>query len=245
MSLLLGRDFAQTFGARFAGRLDPASFTKFTTTTPDDANPSGPWNEDDQAYVCEAVALGYAEEDVDGSIVKRGDYRVVIMRASIGIANDDAATSMLDLSTVTTNADSVLASLTPGLLGDTFFVALVGDALAQAGSLEENDSEVTIHFLPGMTTVADLEALVATSAIIEVATPGTGANVLDTVDAFALTRLSGGSDATITPASVVPSPQDEITVPPPGVDGAATGRIVNVLAITDAAVTVQVRGTGE
>lgn len=85
---LLGRDFAATFGARFAGRLATATFTKWTAGALDPTDPTGPTLDMSATYTCDGLALGYAERFVDGEQIKTGDYRAVLMRGSIV---DDAA----------------------------------------------------------------------------------------------------------------------------------------------------------
>ena len=77
--------------ARFGGRLSSGSFVRKTITGVDSANPAGPPLSTSATYTCDVVALGYQERYVDGEFIKKGDYRVVVLRGTVeldGVASD-------------------------------------------------------------------------------------------------------------------------------------------------------------
>lgn len=88
----LGRDWKARMAARFGGRLYAATFTKNTVTGQDPDDPSGPPSASSATYTCSAIALGYEERYIDGEDIKKGDYRVMILRGTIldedGVAAD-------------------------------------------------------------------------------------------------------------------------------------------------------------
>jgi hypothetical protein len=241
---ILGRDFKTTFASQFAGRLYPASFTKFTSgvVDPNDAAAAGSPTSAD--YVCDGIALAYHERDVDGSIVKKGDYKVVIMLGSIASVVDDAVAASLALGGILPHADTVIVAKVAGAAGDRITVELVGDGPAEC-TIVEVGTNVRIGFMPAVTTVMQLENAIDHSTLVEVGTSGTLVSFLEIGDELAATPLAGGVDNSVEPANVVPNPTDLIRIPPPGQDVAKQGRILEILAITQAAVTVAVRGIGE
>jgi hypothetical protein len=78
--------------------------------------------------------------------------------------------------------------------------ALSGGTAADPVSIVEVGSATTIHITGGSSTVADVEAAIASdSTLIEVKTPGTpGAILVHTNDEFAATNLAHGADGTDT-----------------------------------------------
>ncbi len=107
-----------------------------------------------------------------------------------------AVKASLDLSTKTTNVDTVIAAQVAGTAGNAFTIAFVADG-SGTGTLTLSGSAYTFHFDPlGTTTVADFEALITASANLEVQTAGTGANLITTpADVFGATHLAGGAAA--------------------------------------------------
>lgn len=75
-------------------------------------------------------------------------------------------------------------------------VPLAGGTNATAPSVSEAGDAVTVHFTPGTSTLAQIEAVIdSDSTLIEVKTPGTGATVAQSPgDVFSATNLEGGSD---------------------------------------------------
>jgi len=105
----------------------------------------------------------------------------------------------LDLDTVTANVDTIIQARDRGA---AVFVEFINDAVAAAGTIEDDEltNTVTIHFKSSVTatTVAQVEALIATSTLIEVQTAGTGATSLAAGDVLAPTQLgfvADGADA--------------------------------------------------
>lgn len=110
---------------------------------------------------------------------------------------DPATKASLDLATKTTHVDTVIQAKASGVDGNDITVEFTAGAGTAAGSIVEVGTNVTIHYKATATasTVADIEALIATSTLIEVKTPGTGATSLNGADAFAAAALAGGTDA--------------------------------------------------
>jgi hypothetical protein len=102
-----------------------------------------------------------------------------------------AVKSELNLGTLADGQlDTVVRAKTGGTAGDAITVALVGDAVAGV-TISEVGNAVTIHFHDHVSTVANVEtAITASSALIEIKTPGTAAKVLDVEgESFAATNL--------------------------------------------------------
>jgi hypothetical protein len=241
MTTVLGRDFRSTFAAQFAGRLYAATFTKFTPGTVDSSDAAAGTNPTAAVYACDAIAFGYKERDIDGTLVKKGDYKVTITLDSIASVISDATSATLAMSGVTSHVDAVVQAREPGAFGNALTIELVPDASSPAGAIVEVGTNVKLRYQSGVTTEAQLEALISQSAQIYVVTPGTPGHILDLTDRLASTPLAGGNDNSVTAADVVPNPSDTITVPPPGETVAKTGRIIDISSITQATVTVQVR----
>ena len=89
--------------------------------------------------------------------------------------------------------DTVVQAKSVGTAGNVIQVALVQDGTTPTTMVEAGNT-VTFHFknADAACTVASVEALIAGSTLIEIKTPGTGATVLITATAFALTNLAGG-----------------------------------------------------
>jgi len=74
--------------------------------------------------------------------------------------------------------------------GTAVTLALVGDSGSKAGSVVEVGSATTVHYQPGVSTVADVEALLVTSTNLSVLHSGsTPTQLLDAGSAFAATNL--------------------------------------------------------
>lgn len=130
-----------------------------------------------------ALAAGthhFVVEDLGGA------HRLYFVRGTAGTQ------STLDLATVSVDADSVIGALADGAAGNAVTISFVADGVG-AGTLEESGTASVFHFQDGVTTVADFETAIAGSILLEVVTPGTGANILVAVDdEFAATNLAGG-----------------------------------------------------
>lgn len=103
-----------------------------------------------------------------------------------------------DFGTVDTfQLDTVIEATTAGTAGNSLTLALVAGG-SGTGVLSRIGNAFTFTFETAVTTVADFEAAVTALAgaddLIAVKTPGTGATVLVTADAFAATALAGGLD---------------------------------------------------
>lgn len=243
MAATLGLDWSARMAARFGGRLYSASFVKYTAGALDPADAAGAPANTSATYTCSGIAFGYKDEFITGELIKIGDYRVTLLLGTIEAAADDAVQAELDLGTMTMNVDTAIAAIDAGTAGNTITIELVADGVAGAGSILEVGTNVRLSYLADVTTVADIEALLAVSELVEVATAGTGANVLTADDAFASEALTGGTAATSTQApGIIPNAGDTILIPPPGQTVPVLGNVVGVEAVSQAAVTLHVRG---
>ncbi len=241
---VLGRDVRTSFATRLAGRLYSATLTRVTTGAVDPDDAAGPPDVTEAVYACEGAAFGYGSDYVPGEKLKLTDYRVMILLGSLELVGDDAVQADLDLGDETSHVDVVVRAVDAGAAGNGITVELVGDASDGAGAIVVVGTNVRISFQPTVSTVADVEALVATAQIVEVETPGTAGNVLDAGDELAATPLSGGTDSTNTPApDVIPQIGDRVSIPPPGQTSPATATLVELHTMTNAAVTFRVEGT--
>lgn len=242
MSAVLGLDAVSRMAARFGGRLRDVTFVRETVAGPNPSDPTGPPLSTSASYAAQGFAFGYGERFVDSEHIKKGDYQVTILLGTIVAVADDAITAELDLGTLGTGAlDTVVRALAEGVAGNAIAVELVSGL---AASVVEIGTLVKITIVDGVTAVADVEALLATSTLLEVATPGTGATVLVSADAFSATALAGGAAPSSAQSGVVPQPGDSITCAPPNSTTPKTGRVVGVGPMTAAAVTVHVLGDG-
>lgn len=135
-------------------------------------------------------------------VTKVADGRPYSSIASIDGADSNGYTKLgtavvykqLDLSTKTTHANTVIRSRLPNT---TPHVVFLHASVGAAGVLTEVGNVVTINYLTATTTVTQLEALIGTSTLIEVLTPGTGANILtQPADDFTDTALGAGASFT-------------------------------------------------
>lgn len=104
-----------------------------------------------------------------------------------------AVAASLDLATVTTNVNTVVAAAVAGAAGNNISVELTPDGTG-VGNLEEIGNSVVFHFESAVTTVANFETAVAGSTLLVVQTPGTGTNVFSGADQISATFLTGGAN---------------------------------------------------
>lgn len=83
---LLGRDFGSIAQGRFGGRLQSATLTRKTVSAMNPADPAGAAPTTSTPYACEGLAFRYRQRFVDGERVRKGDYLVVLLRASLDAA---------------------------------------------------------------------------------------------------------------------------------------------------------------
>lgn len=98
----------------------------------------------------------------------------------------------LDLTTLTAHVTTILSASVPGSEGNEYTFELVAGTPA---GLVVDGPQAKYRFESGVTTVADLEAAIATSEFLEVTSAGNPAAVLDSGDALEPTALSGGVDS--------------------------------------------------
>ena len=83
MPTVLGRDPAARVAARFGGRLRSATITRVTVSGPNTSDSAGPPSSGSATYTCDAIAFGYKGRHIDGQLMKKADYRVVVLLGSV------------------------------------------------------------------------------------------------------------------------------------------------------------------
>lgn len=86
----LGIDWAGDMAAVFGDELYDASFVKTTTGAYNPDDPTGPPAVTQATYACKAIAFSYVEEFVAGELIKRGDYKVLILLDTIALVGEDS-----------------------------------------------------------------------------------------------------------------------------------------------------------
>jgi len=138
-----------------------------------------------QNALARAASIDSAHSVIDPLV--GGKLRFSIVRGG------DTVHAALDTATKTTHSDTVVQAVAAGAGGNAITLAYVGDAGAKAGTITDVAGVVTVHFKDNTSTVADVEALLATATSVSVKTGGTGATVLHAVaDEFVPTLLAGG-----------------------------------------------------
>ncbi len=90
--------------------------------------------------------------------------------------------------------DVVLESVNTGAFQNNISVYM--EASGSASVTDVDEITTRIRYVSGVSTVADIEALIPSSAIVRVKTSGTGATVLIGPSAFTYTSLAGAADGT-------------------------------------------------
>jgi hypothetical protein len=144
-----------------------------------------------------------------GITIPTGDEYLFVVRdigwlAELALVEKSAvgATASLSCGTVSTNWNTVVQAVAAGGSGNQVQVVLSPTGTTKAGTLTElNDSLVCASifaYLPGVSTVQDMENLITNtpSKLLAIKTTGTEANVLQTTDAFGPVSLAGGTPVT-------------------------------------------------
>jgi hypothetical protein len=134
---------------------------------------------------------------------------LITRQAAGGVAVEVTATyesvaatkALIDRTVLQTNLDTEIEATTAGTDGNDLTLTMVGDGVAKAGTIDRADKAFTIHFQPHVSTVTDVEALITglggPDDLIAVKTGGTGATVLEEVDAFTSVPFTGGAAAIV------------------------------------------------
>ena len=107
------------------------------------------------------------------------------------------AQATLDLATTAPAFDTVIGAIPNGTVGNSYTFAALDDSLG-AVTIDVNVTTkiIELHFQPNVSTIADVEAVIAAltgaDKIIEVVTPGTAATVLTGMETVGTTNLAGG-----------------------------------------------------
>lgn len=159
------------------------------------------WDTVIRAKVAGTAGNSITIELVAGAPTAAGVLTEVGQHVKIQFKATVTASTVADIETLIAGS-TLIEVATPGTPGDALdatdvlaSVALTGGTDATAPSVVEVGSAVTLHFTPGTTTVEEMEAVITSDAtIIEIARPGTPANILLlTADDFGATNLTGGA----------------------------------------------------
>lgn len=71
--------------AVFSGELESATLTKKAETAYDVNDPTAAPSSVPVDHACEGIAFNYAQHQIDGTHILRGDYRVVLLRGSLDV----------------------------------------------------------------------------------------------------------------------------------------------------------------
>lgn len=114
-----------------------------------------------------------------------------------------AVKASLDLVTASATCETVIQARVEGVGGNNISLVFVNDG-AGTGTLTQNGNALTFHYASGVTTVANFEALVATSTLIEINTadPSPGDVLTHPGDTFTTSFLEGGVDRLVQSLSV-------------------------------------------
>ena len=102
MTTVLDRDLGGDAFSRFGGRLFKATLKHVRPVTMPPADPTNVTQGYD-TYGCDAIAFGYKIVFVDGEKIRKGDYRVVILRRSFtqnNVSVDDVTPAPDDIISV-------------------------------------------------------------------------------------------------------------------------------------------------
>ncbi len=151
--------------------------------------------------------------------------------------NDQEIKASLDLGSVTTHANAVIEAVSPGVYGNSITIKLLGDASGAGGSRTVSGTAITYHFKPALSTEANLETLINADPMVEIKTPGTPSNTLQSGDALSPTALAGGLQAGRIQAGIkiVDSGSTTvglITLRDNVIDGATTGYVIGSSSTT-------------
>lgn len=143
-------------------------------------------------------AQGATQLTPAGSASGRSDFAnatALRYRAKLVVgATSTKATLDLDGAGLTTHVDTIVRAKVGGTGGNSIRVRLVADGTGTGQLIDEGNNIVAFHFQTAVTTVANFETAIAGSALIEVGTAGTGANVLTSAaDQIPPTFLTGGA----------------------------------------------------
>lgn len=147
----------------------------------------------------------------------------------------------LSLAPLTTNCETIVSARQGGDEGNDIRIRFVADGVGD-GYLEENDTLLTFHFQPGVTTVSDFETAVASSVLIEIDTLDGVGTLTTPGDVFGYQNLAGGLDA---PCFLIELPRDGLYLDrdgfldetPNGLIGGNRGVVIVLIPDTAAALT--------
>lgn len=110
----------------------------------------------------------------------------------------------LDMSGITTHADTVYQAKVAGISGDNVSISYQKRTSGSGVTYSENGNAVLIQYEDAVSTNSDVEAqVIAHATIIEIKSTGTGATVLhDPADTTAYVHLAGGADELISTTSL-------------------------------------------
>lgn len=82
MPVTLGVDWSADMAAEFAGDFGAATITRVVTSVAG-TYVTGPRTETTASHTCKALGLAYERQYIDGTTVKDGDFKAIILRGTI------------------------------------------------------------------------------------------------------------------------------------------------------------------
>jgi hypothetical protein len=144
------------------------------------------------------LALGPLSNGVLNTVVRArlvGTAGNSITMAALNDGGAPAVRASLALGPLSNNViDTVVEAIVAGAAGNGITVSSAADSGGGVIIEEPGGDLVHIRFDDGVSTVADIEAAIPASTLIQVQTPGTGANVPTGADVWGATNLGGGSE---------------------------------------------------
>ncbi len=96
MPTILGVDWSTEMAALLGAELYAGSFTKAGAISFDAGDPANVDPSDDaETYTFQGAAFSYAVADIDGELIRQGDYRVMVLLGSILDEDDELASGII------------------------------------------------------------------------------------------------------------------------------------------------------
>jgi hypothetical protein len=160
------------------------------------------WLVEQKAYLDLGTLAANLDSVVQAKVTGAAGDTISVTAVDDGVA---AVKAFLDLDTPSLGINTVVRAKVAGTVGNDITVEVYGGAPTAAGVLTEvgRNVKLQVKLTAVATTITDLEALIATSTLIEVKTPGTGAHTIVAGDVFNATALASGTNATAASVSEI------------------------------------------
>lgn len=95
MADILDRDWSARMAANFGGRLSSATFVHSTPGTVDPNRPAFGTQPTEDEFSCDAIPFAFELKQIDGELIHKTDYQVMILRGTIKDEDDVASPNSL------------------------------------------------------------------------------------------------------------------------------------------------------